>query len=122
MGFLLFALAGELLVTGKTAALIVLAIFGFLGIDAVEKSHGKDASIIVVDELIGFGIAILWIPFNWGLWIAAFFIFRFFDIFKPFFIDSLQKLKGGMGVILDDVLAGFYTFLVLRLLMYLEWF
>ena len=78
----------------------------------------KDDQRIVIDEIIGFLITMLWIPKTILFVIIAFFLFRFFDILKPFPIRGLEKrLKGGFGVVLDDVVAGIYGNIILRLIL-----
>jgi phosphatidylglycerophosphatase A len=67
---------------------------------------------------MGFLITTLWIPRTVRFIIVGFFLFRFFDILKPFPIRRLEKrLKGGYGVVLDDVLAGVYANIALRLVL-----
>ena len=66
---------------------------------------------------MGFLITMLWVPKTAILIVIGFFLFRFFDILKPFPIRRLEKkLKGGYGVVLDDVMAGIYANIVLRLI------
>jgi phosphatidylglycerophosphatase A len=77
----------------------------------------KDDQRIVIDEIMGFLITMLWAPKTIRFVIIGFFLFRFFDILKPFPIRRLEKgFKGGFGVVLDDVLAGVYANIVLRLI------
>ena len=77
----------------------------------------KDDQRIVIDEIIGFLTTMLWVPKTIRFVIIGFFLFRFFDILKPFPIRRLEKgFKGGFGVVLDDVLAGVYANIVLRLI------
>ena len=77
----------------------------------------KDDQRIVIDEIIGFLITMLWVPKTIRFVIIGFFLFRFFDILKPFPIRRLEKgFKGGFGVVLDDVVAGVYANIVLRLI------
>ena len=73
-----------------------------------------DSRHIVIDEIVGFLLAMFWLPSSWGYILAAFFIFRAFDVVKPPPIKRLEKLPGGFGVVLDDVMAGIYTNLVLQ--------
>lgn len=77
-----------------------------------------DPKEIVIDEVSGFLITIIFLPFTWLNLIAGFFLFRFFDILKPPPIKKIEKIKGGFGVVLDDLLAGVYAHLSLRLLLY----
>lgn len=69
--------------------------------------EGKDLKEIVADEFVGLMVALFLIPHSWSLWILGFILFRFFDILKPFPISYLDKnVKGGFGVVLDDLVAG----------------
>jgi len=75
-----------------------------------EKLLGKkDASSIVIDEIAGYLISMVLVPSGWMYVVAAFFLFRIFDIIKPFPLYRLQDLHGGLGVVIDDVGAGIYT-------------
>ncbi len=95
--------------------LFALLIYILLGIWAADRSiellGNSDASEAVVDEVIGQLIVFLFIPFtsSWLLIGAAFLLFRLFDIWKPYPIDYLQELPGGIGVCADDMLAGVYA-------------
>jgi phosphatidylglycerophosphatase A len=78
-----------------------------------------DDGRIVIDELIGYLTAVMFLPFSWSTAIIAFVLFRFFDIFKIFpasWFDT--RMKNAFGVVLDDVVAGIYAGLVLRLILY----
>lgn len=81
-----------------------------------EREHGgHDAKEVVVDEVIGFVIAMTWLPFTWQSVLAGFALFRFLDILKPFPISALDRgVKGGVGVVVDDVAAGLITNIVLQ--------
>ena len=79
-----------------------------------------DDGRIVIDELIGYITAVLFLPFSWTTAILAFVLFRFFDIFKIFPANWFDtRMKNGFGVVLDDVVAGVYAGIVLRLCLYL---
>jgi len=100
---------------------ITLIGFFFLSVWISENAETffgkKDDQRIVIDEMIGFLITMLWIPKTILFIIIGFILFRFFDILKPFPIRHLEKrLKGGFGVVLDDVAAGVYANIVLRLI------
>lgn len=100
---------------------ITLVGFFFLSVwisESAEIFFGKkDDQRIVIDEIMGFLVTMLWVPKTAILMVIGFFLFRFFDILKPFPIRRLEKrLKGGYGVVLDDVLAGVYANIVLRLI------
>ncbi len=87
---------------------------GARGSALLETEWGKDPSQTVIDEMVGMWIALLFIPLHWAWWLAAFLLFRFFDIFKPLGIRRLEKIGQGWGVMLDDVLAGVYANVVLQ--------
>ncbi len=106
-------------VTGNTfftlALIIVLTGLGIRASSIVANSIGvEDPGEIVIDELVGQWIALLAIPHFWGYWLAAFILFRIFDIWKPWIIDRVQHLPGGWGIMLDDVLAGLLTLLLIQ--------
>jgi len=78
----------------------------------------RDARPIVIDEMVGFLIALLWLPLNFLTLCLGFFLFRLFDIIKPPPISTVEKrLHGGWGIVLDDVLAGVFANVTLRLLL-----
>lgn len=100
---------------------ITLLGFFFLAVWISEKAGSlfgkKDDPRIVIDEIMGFFVTMLWIP-KTTLWvIIGFFLFRFFDILKPPPIRLLERVRGGYGVVLDDVLAGVYGSIILHLIM-----
>jgi|SRR5690554_4690197 len=75
---------------------------------------------IVWDEFVGFWLTMWLVPFEWGWLIAGFILFRFFDIVKPFPIGWIdKKVSGGFGVMIDDVVAGFYAWIILMAAGYL---
>jgi phosphatidylglycerophosphatase A len=79
--------------------------------------NGKDDRRIVIDEIVGFLITMLWVPKTIRFIIIGFILFRFFDILKPFPIRHLERrLKGGFGVVLDDVMAGFFSNIILQII------
>jgi len=88
---------------GLLLAIIIFTLFGVWSTNEMETEWGKDPSKVVVDELIGVWVAVLWIPTETQWLILGFILFRFFDIAKPLGIRQLEKIKGGWGVMLDDV-------------------
>lgn len=83
------------------------------------STHGPDPSIVVIDEIVGMWIALLFLPASLPLSIAAFFAFRVFDVLKPQPARYLERIPGGWGIMLDDVAAGIYANLACRLLLLL---
>ena len=94
---------------------LFLLLVGTWASSKAEGVYGRDASKIVIDEFTGFFIAVLLLPKTVVIILLGFFVFRFFDIFKPFPIRQAEKMKGGLGVMADDVLAGICTNILLRL-------
>jgi phosphatidylglycerophosphatase A len=82
-----------------------------------EESNLKDPGIVVVDEVLGQWIALAGATvLNWKSWLAAFLLFRLFDIWKPPPVRRLEALPSGTGIVADDVMAGVYGALVLFLM------
>ena len=77
----------------------------------MTKHQVRQTQQAVVDEVIGQLITFLFIPFgvHWSFILGGFLLFRLFDIWKPYPIDHLQELPGGIGVCADDMLAGVYA-------------
>lgn len=94
--------------------ILVFSWIGALGSDAMAAEWGDDPRQTVIDEMVGMWIAVLGLPLQWPYWVAAFLLFRFFDIFKPLGIRRMEKIGGGWGVMLDDVVAGAYSNLLLQ--------
>ena len=69
----------------------------------------KDPGIIVIDEVAGMLVSVLFAPRTIPVLVTAFLLFRFFDIWKPFPARQFQELHGGVGVMLDDLIAGLYA-------------
>jgi len=95
--------------------LSVLLILGFLVCGRVEGlMRKKDPPNVVIDEVCGMLLSLLFLPYNIKLVILAFFIFRILDTLKPYPIGRLEKLKGSLGVMGDDIAAGIYTNIILQ--------
>jgi phosphatidylglycerophosphatase A len=95
----------------------LLLLLGIFICQLYEKYFAThDASEIVLDEVVGFLITMTWLPVTWQSLVAGFVLFRALDIMKPPPIRQLdQKVKGGMGVMIDDVGAGIIANLILQL-------
>ncbi len=100
-----------------TAIIVVMAVTGVFTADAAEKEIGEaDSGHIVIDEFVGYVVSVAFVPQTLGYLAAAFLLFRFFDILKPFPIGMVEKkLSGGLGVMADDIVAGLFANLVLQL-------
>jgi len=91
-----------------------------LGVPAASvvarESGRKDPGFVVIDEVAGQWITLLFTPFNWRNALIAFVLFRLFDITKPFPIRRIERLPTGWGIVFDDVGAGLYAWVVASLL------
>lgn len=126
---------------GTAGTIVAAAIYWFVGLDrplvggefillffllgvrastAMERQLGPDPSRVVVDEMVGFWIALFALPKGWVLMAIGFFLFRIFDIWKPFPIRRAESLPEGWGIMADDAMAGIYTNVLLRLALFLR--
>lgn len=98
-------------------ALIVTAVAaGFLAAGTMERISGKkDPPCIVIDEFAGALIAFFMLPLSWPVFWSTFFLFRAFDMFKIFPANILERRKGACGVMMDDIIAGVYTNLIMQM-------
>jgi phosphatidylglycerophosphatase A len=116
----IFALKG----LGDTGFWIVLSLLFLLGIAVCGRASRKlgvhDHGGIVWDEMVGYWLSVAFVPMQWHWLLAAFFLFRFFDIYKPWPIRQLdRKVGGGFGIMIDDIIAGLFTMIVLAAVQYL---
>jgi phosphatidylglycerophosphatase A len=136
------AYAGRFPIASGTAGTVV-GVFLYLGMKGLAPAHyfavcvlvflvgtwaagraeiildQKDSSLIVIDEIVGYLVAMFMVPPTWGFVVAGFFIFRVFDILKPWPLQRLEEIHGGWGVMLDDIGAGVYTNIVLQIAAFL---
>jgi len=101
-------------------ATILLTAVGVWSSGRMEQRWGKDNYRIVIDEVAGMCCTLLFIPVQWPWLLTGLLLFRFFDIAKPLYIRRMEELPGGWGVMMDDVLAGFYSNLILQVLLRLK--
>jgi len=94
---------------------VVLTVVGIWSATVVEQQWGKDNYRVVIDEIVGMCISLLFVPITVKSLLVGLFLFRLFDIAKPLGIRKLEKLNGGWGVMLDDVLAGLYANVLLQI-------
>lgn len=96
---------------------VMVLLFTALGIytsGVMERYWGEDPSRVVVDEMVGVWIPLLVVP-DGGWWyvLAAFVLFRLFDIVKPLGVRRMERFGGGVGIMMDDILAGVYSAVLL---------
>lgn len=114
-------LLGRLPLPAHGAAVFLLFLAGVWCCGAASRALGrKDPGGIVWDEMVGFWLTVALLPPAWGWWLAAFGLFRFFDILKPWPIRQVERrFAGGLGIMLDDIVAALYAMLALAGLQYL---
>ncbi len=96
-------------------AIILFTVYGIYVGSKFEKAYGKDPSECTVDEVVGMWISLLFVPKIWWIVVIVFFLWRISDIIKPFPARRLEKLEGGLGIMIDDVISGFYVLLIVHL-------
>lgn len=109
-----------------TAYLIIVLLIGLYAIsisEALSKEIGiHDDPGMNIDEFVGYFVTMIWAPLTWWAVVLGFVYFRFFDILKPWPISWIdRKVKGGFGMILDDIIAGIAAMLVLQLTAWAVW-
>ncbi len=103
----------------RLALIIAAIVFSFWcakAVDMFADEWGEDPSCVVADEMVGMWLTLVGLPLTLGNIGLGFLLFRFFDIAKPLGIRRLEKIPGGWGVVLDDVLAGVYANVVLQII------
>ena len=100
-------------------AIITFMIYGIYLGNKFEAEYGKDPSQCTVDEVVGMWISLVALPKTVGIIIIAFFLWRILDIIKPPPARNLERLKGGLGIMIDDVISGIYTLIIMHLVVYL---
>ena len=118
MGLPLFWLISTYNLTTQLALIGLLFLVGIYFCNKTGKALGvSDHGSIVWDEIVAIMLVLTFTEYQWQWWLAAFLLFRLFDIWKPFPIHQCDtKVKGGLGVMLDDLLAAVYAILSLKLL------
>lgn len=104
----------EALVTAGVLAL------GVYSAGKMEPEWGKDNYRIVIDEVAGMCISLCFVPVRWPYLLGGLVLFRLFDIIKPLYIRRMEQLKGGWGVMMDDVVAGVYANLLLQIIVWFK--
>ena len=100
--------------------ILILSFVSVFFISIAEKKLGHDNGKIVIDEFLGYFLAVAFLPKTLTVLIVSFILFRVFDVFKPEPVNMLQKLPAGWGVMADDLMAGIYSNLGLQVLVILK--
>ena len=100
-------------------AILVLFAAGVWGARVAERELGlEDPGPVVIDEVVGMLVTLLWLPLTWPVALVGFFAFRVFDILKPYPAGKLEHLSDGWGIMADDVAAGVYGYVCVRLVLW----
>jgi phosphatidylglycerophosphatase A len=97
--------------------ILLFLVIGLYTSDFAEKVYGFDPPEVVIDEIVGMWLTMFFVPKTYVLAAIGFILFRIFDIVKPFPAKQSQELKGGIGIMLDDLIAGLYALVVLHLIL-----
>jgi phosphatidylglycerophosphatase A len=99
-----------------TIGIITFAVFvlGIPAAEAMEKWYGHDPAQVTIDEVVGMWISLFLLPKKILVALAAFLLFRFLDIIKPPVSRRFDKMHGGLGIMMDDAIAGLYTNIILQ--------
>ena len=112
-----FVLAGLKLPLAIVCTMLFIVIAVWIANDAEKILQKKDPGCIVIDEIAGMAVTLVGLPFNLTTALIGFIIFRILDISKPFPIRAIDKrVAGGVGIVIDDVAAGIFANLLLRLI------
>ena len=96
-------------------ALAAVLVLGVWSAGVVERDLGRtDPGAVVIDEVAGMLVTLLWVPVGWMGIVVGFLVFRILDIIKPFPVRTVERLPGGWGIMADDVAAGVYAQIVVR--------
>ena len=122
VGLLAFWLISGLSFYSQLGIIFAMFLVGIYFCDKTGKALGiSDHSGIVWDEIVAIMLVLTVTPHQWQWWLAAFMLFRLFDIWKPAPIRQCDaRVKGGLGVMLDDLLAAFYAMTSLKILLWLN--
>ena len=96
-------------------AIIIFSFYGIYVGSKFEKLYGKDPAECTIDEIVGMWISLLFLPKEIWISVIVFLIWRIFDIIKPFPARRLEKLNGGLGIMIDDIISSFYVLLLVHL-------
>jgi phosphatidylglycerophosphatase A len=106
----------------SVAITLIITFLGVWSSTIVEKTWGKDPSRVVIDEVAGMCIGLLFLPVQLRYVLCALVLFRFFDIAKPLYIRKMEQLPGGWGIMMDDLLAGIYTNILISAVVWFKLF
>jgi phosphatidylglycerophosphatase A len=105
---------------GLFLLIIPLTLLGIWSSSLLSEKYGDDPKSVVIDEAIGMLVALLFHAKNLSVYVSAFLLFRLFDVWKPWFVRSSQGLPAGLGIVMDDLLAGGLANLGIFLILFVD--
>jgi phosphatidylglycerophosphatase A len=117
-GILFFLIPGFESLILLSISITVVFFIGVIASNRMEKVLGEDPSQVVIDEIVGMWISVVYLPKEFIVFFIAFIFFRIFDIVKPQPARYMEKFHHGWGIMLDDVVAGIYANLTTQLLIW----
>jgi len=106
---------------GPRVSAVSLAVLIAVSIWASHRTEAllgrKDPGEVVIDEVAGFLVTMFLLPLSWLTVVLGFLLFRLFDVMKPWPIRQAERLNSGLGIVADDLLAGLYSHLALRIIL-----
>ena len=94
--------------------IIIFIIIGIWSSNCISTDNDKDPSKVVIDEWVGMWITLLFLPVSFIWFMVGFIVFRYLDILKPFGIRKFERIPGGLGIMMDDIVAGIFGCIVLN--------
>jgi phosphatidylglycerophosphatase A len=101
------------------ALILITAVAVWVSNVSQDLLDRKDPPEVVIDEVAGFLVTMFFLPHTWPALAMGFALFRFFDIIKPYPVKKIEGFRGGFGIVMDDLLAGFYANLCVRVILFL---
>jgi len=99
--------------------ILIFMVYGIYVGTKFEAEYGKDPAQCTVDEVVGMWISLVALPKTVVIVASSFILWRILDIIKPPPARNLERLKGGLGIMIDDVISGIYTLIIMHLVVYL---
>jgi phosphatidylglycerophosphatase A len=100
-------------------SIVIFMAYGIYVGNKFEAEYGKDPAQCTIDEVVGMWISLVALPKTFAIVAIAFILWRILDIIKPPPARNLERLKGGLGIMIDDVISGIYTLIIMLLVVYL---
>lgn len=119
-GFSHFGISNSSMTIILLIGTVLGTVIGIISCNFLASEWGKDPSKVVLDEMVGIFISLVFVPITLTTILLSLVLFRIFDISKILGIRKLESLDGGLGVMADDILAGIYANVVIQMILYLN--